>query len=120
MIPISRRPVTPDDARAAVSSSDCPHPHFVHTTHPLELEAMHVEAVRTDAAPSRTGLVQDYMKIECPQCWVAYHLYHGGMEMKLLRGYLLRANWQISGEHPNHSPVIVLEPSSAVAQKKAS
>jgi hypothetical protein len=53
---------------------------------------MHIEAVRKDAAPSRTGLVQDYMKIECPQCWVAYHLYHDGMEMKVLRGYFLRAS----------------------------
>ena len=49
------------------------------------------------------------MKIECPQCWVAYHLYHDGMEMKVLRGYFLRANWQISGEHPKHNPVVVLE-----------
>ena len=81
---------------------------------------MHVEAVRNDAAPSRTGLVQDYMKLECPQCWAAYHLYHDGMEMKLLRGYSLRANWQISGEHPNHNPVIVFENSSAVTQEKAS
>ena len=57
---------------------------------------MHVEAVRTDGAPSRTGLVRDYMRIECPQCWTAYHLHHDGLEMKLLRGYFLRANWQIA------------------------
>ena len=88
--------------------------------HPIELEAMHIEAVRKDAAPSQTGLVQDYMKIECPQCWVAYHLYHDEMEMKVLRGYFLRASWQISGEHPNHSPVIVFEPSWVAAQDKAS
>jgi len=43
---------------------------------------MHIEAVRRDASPSRTGLVRDYMKIECPQCWVAYHLYHDGLELK--------------------------------------
>jgi hypothetical protein len=42
------------------------------------------------------------------------------MEMKVLRGYFLRANWQISGEHPNHNPVIVFENSSAVTQEKAS
>ena len=60
------------------------------------------------------------MKIECPQCWVAYHLYHDGMEIKVLRGCFLQANWQISGEHPDHSPVIVLEPPSAVPQEKAS
>ena len=113
--------VTPEDACARLSlSSDFPLPILLTRPIRLELEAMHVEAVRTDAAPSRTGLVQDYMKIECPQCWAAYHLYHDGMGMKLLRGYLLRANWQISGEHPNHSTVIVLEPSSAVAQEKAS
>jgi hypothetical protein len=88
--------------------------------HPIESEAMHIEAVRIDAAPSRTGLMQDYMKIECPQCWVAYHLYHDGMEMKVLRGYFLRASWQISGEHPDHSPVIVFEPSWVAAQDKAS
>lgn len=81
---------------------------------------MHVEAVRNDAVPSRTGLVHDYMTIECPQCWVAYHLYHDGMEMKELRGYFLRANWEISGEHPDHSPVIVLDPASVVSQQKAS
>jgi hypothetical protein len=81
---------------------------------------MHVEAVRTDGAPSRTGLVRDYMRIECPQCWTAYHLHHDGLEMKLLRGYFLQANWQISGEHPNHRHVIVMEPSSAVVREKAS
>ncbi len=79
--------------------------------YPIESEAMRIEAVRKDAAPSRTGRVQDYMKIECPRCWVAYHLYHDGMEMKVPRGYFLRASWQISGEHPDHSPVIVFEPS---------
>ena len=31
---------------------------------------MHIEAVRKDASPSRTGLVQDYLKIECPPCCV--------------------------------------------------
>ena len=81
---------------------------------------MHVEAVRTDGAPSRTGLVRDYMRIECPQCWTAYHLHHDGLEMKLLRGYCLRASWEISGEHPKHNLVIVFENSSAVAQEKAS
>lgn len=81
---------------------------------------MHIEAVRKDASPSRTGLVQDYMKIECPQCWVAYHLYHDGLKMKLLRGYFLRANWEISSQHPKHNPVIFFEISSAVAQEKAS
>jgi hypothetical protein len=84
------------------------------------MEPMHVEAVRNDAAPSRTGLVQDYVRIECPQCWAAYYLYHDGMEVRLLRGYFLRASWQISGEHPNHNPVIVFENSSAVTQEKAS
>jgi len=54
---------------------------------------MHVEAVRTDGPPSRTGLVRDYIRIECPQCWTAYHLHHDGLEMELLRGYFLRANW---------------------------
>ena len=53
---------------------------------PARIGTMHIEAVRKDASPSRTGLVQDYMKIECPQCWVAYHLYHDGLEVKLLRG----------------------------------
>jgi hypothetical protein len=81
---------------------------------------MHVEAVRTDGAPSRTGLVRHYMRIECPQCWTAYHLHHDGLEMKLLRGYFLRANWQISGEYPNHRQVIVMEPSSAVVREKPS
>ena len=60
----------------------------------------HVEAVRTDGAPSRTGLVRDYMRIECPQCWTAYRLHHDGLETKLLRGYFLQTNWQISGERP--------------------
>ena len=81
---------------------------------------MHIEAVRKDASPTRTGLVKDYMRIECPQCWVAYHLYHDGLKMKLLRGYFLRANWEISSQHPKHNPVIVFETSSAVAQEKAS
>ena len=77
---------------------------------------MHIEPVRKDA----TGLVQDYMKIEGPQCWVAYHLYHDGLQMKLLRRYFLRASWEISAEHPKHNPVIVFETSSAVAQERAS
>ncbi len=96
---------------------DCPC--FIRTTLPLEIGTMHIEAVRKDASPSRTGLVQNYMKIECPQCWAASHLYHDGLEMKLLRGYFLPASWEISGEHPKHNPVIVLENSSAVAQEKA-
>ena len=53
---------------------------------------MHVEAVRTDGAPSRTGLVRDYMRIECPQCWTAYHLHHDELEMKLLKG-IFRSDW---------------------------
>jgi hypothetical protein len=105
-------------ARCTVYCSDCRLSYS--QINPLKSELMHVEAVRKDAAPSRTGLVQDYMKIECPQCWAAYHLYHDGMEMKVLRGYFLRANWQISGEHPDHNPVIVLENSSTVTQEKAS
>ena len=40
--------------------------------------------------------------------------------MKLLRDYFLRASWQISGEHPDHSQVVVLETHAAVAEKKAS
>ena len=78
---------------------------------------MHIEAVRKDAAPTRTGLVKDYMRIECPQCWAAYHLYHDGLQMELLRGYFFA---EISGEHPKHNPVIVFETSSAVAQEKLS
>jgi hypothetical protein len=70
--------------------------------------------------PSRTELVPGLHEDRMPTVLAAYHLYHDRVEMKLLRGYFLRANWQISGEHPDHSPVIVLEPSSAVAQEKAS
>src|SRR5260370_14588270 len=84
------------------------------------MEPMHVEAVRNDAAPSRTGLVQDYVRIECPQCWAAYYLYHDGMEAKLLRRHFLRPSWQISRAHPNHNPVIVFENSSAVTQEQTS
>jgi hypothetical protein len=91
-----------------------------HLYRPLEYEEMYVEAVRKDAAPSRIGLIQDDTNVECPQCWAAYHLYHDGMDVKLLRGYFLRASWQVSGEHPNHSPVIVLESSSVAAQDRAS
>jgi len=51
---------------------------------------------------------------------VAYHLYHDGLEMKLLKRYFLRASWEISGEHPKHNSVIVFGTSSAVTQEKAS
>ena len=61
-----------------------------------------------------------WCEIEYPQCWTADHLHHDGLKMKLIRGYFLRANWQISGEYPNHRQVIVMEPSSAVVREKAS
>src|SRR5258705_13850683 len=84
--------------------------------HPIEVGSDAHRGCSKDAAPSRTWLVQGYMKIECPQCWVACHLYHDGMEMKVLRGYFLRASWQISDEHPDHSPAIDFEPSLVAAQ----
>jgi hypothetical protein len=42
---------------------------------PAGTGTMHIEAVREDASPSRTGLAEGYMKIEyamkieCAQCW---------------------------------------------------
>ena len=84
------------------------------------IEPMYVEAVREGAVPVRAGLVQGYMKIQCRQCMTAYHLSHDGAGLKLLRDYFLRASRQISGEHPNHSRVIILETQSVVAEQKTS
>jgi len=70
---------------------------------------MYVEAVREEAAPSKEGLVRDFMKVECRHCRAAYHLYHDGLGLTPLRDYFLRASWEISRQHPHHSPLIVLE-----------
>jgi hypothetical protein len=56
------------------------------------IEPMYVEAVLEAAVPIRAGLVQDYMKTQCRQCMTAYHLYHDGDGLKLLRDYFLRAS----------------------------
>jgi hypothetical protein len=79
------------------------------------IEPMYDEAVREGAVPIRVGLVQDYMKIQCRQCVVAYRLYHDGAGLKQLRDYFLQA----SSEHPNHSRVILLETPSVEAEKRA-
>lgn len=78
---------------------------------------MYVEAVREEAVPSKAGLVRDFMKIECRHCGAAYHLYHDGVGLTALRDYFLRASWAISGEHLQHSPLIVLEVHSIAACK---
>ncbi len=70
---------------------------------------MYVEAVRKEAVPSKAGLVRDFMKVECRHCETAYYLYHDGVGLNALRDYFLRASWEISGEHPDHSALIVLE-----------
>ncbi len=83
-------------------------------------ESMHVEAVRADAAPTREGLVRDFVKIECRHCGAAYHLYHDGLELDVLRDYFLQASWEISRQHPNHDKVISLTERSAITRERAS
>lgn len=90
------------------------------TAQSIMMAKMYVEAVLEYALPNRPRLVQDFMKIECRQCGAAYHLYHDGAGLKLLRDYFLRASRQISAEHPNHRRVIVLEKQSITAHKRAS
>lgn len=81
---------------------------------------MYVEAVREEAAPSKAGLVRDFMKIECRHCNTAYHLYHDGGGLSVLRDYFLRASLEISREHPDHRPQIVLGEHSTAVRKQAS
>lgn len=81
---------------------------------------MRIEAVRQDAEPASAELVQDFMRIQCRQCTVTYCLCHDGVGLKQLRDYFLRASWQISGEHPNHSRIIELEAQSLARGKRAS
>lgn len=81
---------------------------------------MHVEAVQLGAAPTREGLVRDFMKIECRQCPAAYHLYHDGAGLNVLRDYFLQASWEISRQHPYHDRVISLAEHSTAAHKRAS
>jgi len=83
-------------------------------------EPMYVEAVREEGAPGRAGLARDFMKIECRHCNAAYHLYHDGAGLSVLRDYFLRASSEISGEHPSHSPRIVLEERLSALRKESS
>lgn len=59
------------------------------------------------------------MKIECQHCGAAYHLYHDGVGLHVLRDYFLRARREIHREHPNHSRLIVLEVHSIANHKQA-
>ena len=81
---------------------------------------MYVEAVREGSPPSRTGLVRDFMRIECRRCKAAYHLYHDGVGLNLLRDYFFQASFEIGREHPDHSPSIGLEPSSVAEHRQVS
>ena len=81
-------------------------------------QPMYVEAVREEAVPSKAGLVRDFMKIECRHCGDAYHLYHDGVGLNVLRDYFLRASREIHGVHPHHSPLIVLEVHSIANHKQ--
>jgi hypothetical protein len=83
-------------------------------------QSMHVEAVQADAGPTREGLVRDFMKIECRLCGAAYHLFHDGVGLNVLRDYFLQASWEISRQHPNHRRVISLPEHSSMADKRAS
>ena len=83
-------------------------------------QSMHVEAVQVDAEPTREGLVRDFMKIECRHCGAAYHLYHDGAGLNVLRDYFLQASWEISRPHPKHDRVISLGEHSTTAHKRAS
>ena len=81
---------------------------------------MHVEAVQEAATPTREALVRDFMKIECRHCAAAYHLYHDGVGLNVLRDYFLQASWEISRQHPNHSRVISLGKDSIGVHERAS
>ena len=81
---------------------------------------MYVEAVQVDAAPTREGLVPDFMKIECRHCAAAYQLYHDGLGLNVLREYFLQASREISRQHPNHDRVISLTGHSTASHKRAS
>jgi hypothetical protein len=81
---------------------------------------MYVEAVQEEATPTRESLVRDFMKIECRHCTVAYHLYHDGLALNVLRDFFLQASWQISRQHPDHSNVISLEKHSIPVRGRAS
>jgi hypothetical protein len=81
---------------------------------------MYVEAVREESPPSRAGLVRDFMRIECRSCKAAYHLYHDGVRLKLLRDYFFQASFEIGREHPDHSPSISLEPHSTAGHRQVS
>lgn len=82
--------------------------------------SMHVEPVQVAATPTRVGLVRDFMKIECRHCTAAYHLYHDGVGLKVLRDYFLQASREISRQHPDHGRVIPLAEDSVAAHKQAS
>lgn len=81
---------------------------------------MHVEAVQEEATPTRQGLVRDFMKIECRHCTVAYHLYHDGLALNVLRDFFLQTSWEITRQHPDHSKVISLEKHSIAVRERAS
>jgi hypothetical protein len=55
-------------------------------------QSMHVEVVQEEATPTREGLVRDFMKIKCRHCTVAYHLYHDGLALNVLRDSFLQAS----------------------------
>jgi hypothetical protein len=86
-------------------------------------QSMHVEAVQEEALPTREGLVRDFMKIECRHCAAAYHLYHDGLALNVLRDFFLQASWEMSHQHPNHSRlsrVISLDKDSTSVHRRAS
>lgn len=84
------------------------------------MQTMYVEAVREGASPTRAGLVQDFMKVECRECKASYRLFHDGAELKRLRDFFLQVSWQINREHPIHREVIVVGTHPAAAHRKAS
>jgi hypothetical protein len=71
---------------------------------------MHVEAVKSGALTSKTGLMQDSGRVlTCHECGIQYHLHYDNEAEQLLTFYSILACEVITARHPHHVNNIVLE-----------
>ena len=72
--------------------------------------AMHAEAVRDDAIPSKQGLCRDEShRVKCSECNVSYFLYYDYEAEPALTFCGILAEEIITARHPDHADNVVLD-----------
>lgn len=71
---------------------------------------MHAEAVRSDAMPSKRGLLRDEGRpVTCGECEVRYYLHYDTEAEPSVTFCSILADEIVTARHPDHSSYIVLD-----------